>query len=140
MVAARYRWTWLNRFIPDAQFQEHWIKKGIEGGKAAAYALRSAIYEQCGSRADDVEVVARVVANLGGLSRAMQRDGCIDNASELKDFTLGFTQAKASFDFVDVGYGKERADSKIKGSAPPPNVDQRAHVPDLCCSPFTNST
>ena len=39
----------------------------------------------------------------------------MDDADELKQFTLGFTQGKASFDFVDVGYGKERADSKIKG-------------------------
>lgn len=45
----------------------------------------------------------------------MKRDGSIENESELKEFTLGFSQAKASFDFVDVGFGKERADSKIKG-------------------------
>lgn len=50
----------------------------------------------------------------------MQRAGIIDNTSELKDFALGFTQAKASFDFIDVGYGKERADSKIKGTRPGP--------------------
>lgn len=45
----------------------------------------------------------------------MVKYGYLDNASDLKDFTLGFTQAKASFDFVDVGHGKERADSKIRG-------------------------
>lgn len=45
----------------------------------------------------------------------MRRDGCLDSESELKEFYLGFTQAKASFDFIDVGHGKERADSKIKG-------------------------
>jgi hypothetical protein len=61
-----------------------------------------------------VEIVAKIVANLGGLSKAMQRDGSIVSPSDLKDFTLGFTQAKASFDFIDVGYGKERADSKIR--------------------------
>lgn len=55
------------------------------------------------------------MANLSGLGKAMQRGGCLDTQSDLKDFTLGFTQAKASFDFIDVGYGKERADSKIKG-------------------------
>lgn len=27
---------------------------------------------------------------------------------------VGFSQGKASFDFVDIGHGKERADSKIK--------------------------
>lgn len=45
----------------------------------------------------------------------MKRDGSLDNMEDLRDFTLGFTQGKASFDFIDVGYGKERADSKIKG-------------------------
>lgn len=45
----------------------------------------------------------------------MKRDGSVDNENDVKDFFLGFTQAKASFDFIDVGYGKERADSKIRG-------------------------
>lgn len=45
----------------------------------------------------------------------MKRDGSLENLDELRDFTLGFNQGKASFDFVDVGHGKERADSKIKG-------------------------
>lgn len=68
-----------------------------------------------GEDAEDMEIVAKVIANLSGLGKAMQRDGCIDNPSLLKDFTLGFTQAKASFDYIDVGHGKERADSKIRG-------------------------
>ena len=45
----------------------------------------------------------------------MRRDGSLDNEGDLKDFSLGFTQGKATFDFVDVGHGKERADNKIKG-------------------------
>ena len=52
---------------------------------------------------------------MAGLSKAMRRDGTLENESDLRDFTLGFTQGKATFDFVDVGYGKERADNKIKG-------------------------
>ncbi len=48
----------------------------------------------------------------------MKRDGSLESDADLKDFTLGLGQGKASFDFVDVGYGKERADSKIKGSGP----------------------
>jgi hypothetical protein len=46
----------------------------------------------------------------------MRRDGSLSNECNLKDFSLGFTQAKASFDFVDVGHGKERADNKIRGT------------------------
>ncbi|ROT42488.1 hypothetical protein SODALDRAFT_374815 [Sodiomyces alkalinus F11] len=95
-------------------FLGEFLRQGIEGGKKAAYALRAEIAGLCGKPADDVEVIAKVYANLNGLSRAMQRHGVVEKDSDFKDFTLGFTQAKASFDFVDVGQGKERADSKIK--------------------------
>ncbi|WYZ37371.1 hypothetical protein EsH8_II_000877 [Colletotrichum jinshuiense] len=95
-------------------FQENFIRQGIEGGKQAAYALRSAVAEYVGSQSGEVEIVAKVCVNLSGLGRAMRRDGCLDSEVDLKEFSLGFTQAKASFDFIDVGHGKERADSKIK--------------------------
>ncbi|KAJ4306696.1 hypothetical protein N0V88_000060 [Collariella sp. IMI 366227] len=95
-------------------FKGDFIRQGIEGGKKAAYALRTAILEQCGAHAVGTEVIAKVYANLAGLCKAMRHDGSLKNESDLKDFTLGFTQAKASFDFIDVGRGKERADNKIK--------------------------
>lgn len=94
-------------------FKEDLVKQGLEGGKKAAYALRQEISERTGN-ADETEIIAKVVANMAGLSKAMKRDGAVDSESDVRDFMLGFTQAKASFDFVDVGYGKERADSKIK--------------------------
>lgn len=93
------------------------MNRGIDGGKQAAYALRSAILTECHSHAGEVEVIAKVVANLGGLAKAMRKDGCLTNESTLKDFTLGFSQGMASFDFVDVGHGKERTDTKIKGKS-----------------------
>lgn len=71
--------------------------------------------EILGEKHVDYEIIARVICNLSGLGRAMKRDGCLDSEGDFKDFTLGFTQVKASFDFVDVGYGKERADAKLKG-------------------------
>lgn len=59
-----------------------------------------------------------MVANFGGLARSLGRD-----VSELKDFALGFTQGKATFDFIDVGQDKDCASLKIKGklshAAPP---------------------
>jgi hypothetical protein len=45
----------------------------------------------------------------------MKLNAYVDDSEDLRNFSLGFTQGKASFDFVDVGHGKERADSKIKG-------------------------
>lgn len=64
---------------------------------------------------DEIEIMAKVCTNVSGLSQSLLRDGCIDNMDTFKEFTIGFTQGKASFEFVDVGHEKERADSKIKG-------------------------
>lgn len=41
----------------------------------------------------------------------------MDSEATVRQFTSGFTQAMASFDFIDVGSGKERADTKIKGES-----------------------
>lgn len=98
------------------QFKEDLIRSGLEGGKRAANALRNAVFEQCPDLTDDTEIIARVCANVSGLAKAMKRDGCLDDTDDLREFALGFTQGKASFDFIDVGHGKERADSKIKGA------------------------
>ncbi|KAG5980946.1 hypothetical protein E4U55_003456 [Claviceps digitariae] len=90
-------------------FRDQWIKQGLEGGKKAALALRDAVKTQCGEHADGVEIITKVVANLGGVAKTLGRD-----LSDIKDFALGFTQAKTSFDFIDVGYGKGCASSKVK--------------------------
>ncbi|KAK9424511.1 putative C3H1-type domain-containing protein [Seiridium unicorne] len=88
-------------------FKDHLIKQGLEGGNKAAYALRQAVYAKV---PDDTEIVAKVVANLGGLAKTLKR-----NENEVKEFMLGFTQASASFDFIDVaGAG---AASKIEATA-----------------------
>ncbi|RDL35457.1 Uncharacterized protein BP5553_07388 [Venustampulla echinocandica] len=94
-------------------FSENLVRQGREGGKEAANALRNTVLENC-EFAEEIEVMAKVCANVTGLSKAMLRDGFLDSGDDLREFTLGFTQGKASFDFVDVGHGKERADSKIK--------------------------
>jgi hypothetical protein len=91
------------------------VHQGIEGGKQAANALRNSVLKHCSELTDEIEIMAKVCANITGLSNAMRRDGSLANPDDLRDFTLGFTQGKASFDFIDVGHGKERADSKIKG-------------------------
>jgi hypothetical protein len=62
----------------------------------------------------------------------------VEDIDQLKNFMVGFTQGKASFDSVDVGHGKERADSKIKGMhnlvfyAGPIKDDWGAHTQPCC--------
>lgn len=99
-------------------FNESFIKDGLEGGKSAARALRTAVAQLCShERTGSLEIICRVMANVGGLSKALYNEGCIEQLDQFRDFTLGFTQAKASFDFIDVGFGKERADAKIRETA-----------------------
>ncbi|KAH7246141.1 hypothetical protein BKA59DRAFT_527980 [Fusarium tricinctum] len=99
-------------------FNSDFIDLGLEGGKKAAHTLNAAVAKLCShERTGSLEIVCRVVANVAGLSKAMYRNGSIDDPSLVREFALGFTQARASFDFIDVGYGKERADFKIRDTA-----------------------
>ncbi|KAI0884877.1 uncharacterized protein GGS22DRAFT_189091 [Annulohypoxylon maeteangense] len=99
-------------------FKDHLVKQGVEGGRKAANELNSAILEKFNYTGDTpITVVAKVVANVLGLSRAMKWNSCIPSEITLYDFISGFSQIRPDFEFVDVGQGKERADAKIIDSA-----------------------
>jgi len=59
--------------------------------------------------------VVRIYVNLEGLKQTYISRGLYAEEVTLREFATGFTQNQPLFDFVDVGYGKERADHKIKG-------------------------
>ncbi|ETS77582.1 hypothetical protein PFICI_11456 [Pestalotiopsis fici W106-1] len=105
----------------DLIFQDHLVKQGAEGGSKAAYALRQAVYAKV-QNPDDTEIIAKVVANLSGLAKALRR-----NENDLKHFMLGFTQAKASFDFIDVANVDTGAHAKIADTA-------RFHLKNYNCT------
>ena len=64
-----------------------------------------------------MKVLCAIYANIGGLAKAMVRDGVIDDALQMEEFVRGFNQSNGPFDFIDVGYGKERADTKLQGES-----------------------
>lgn len=65
------------------------------------------------------DVVATIYANLTDLCRLKPKAEFSKDYGtsklQFREFAQGFTGAKATFDFVDVGPGKERADGKIRG-------------------------
>jgi hypothetical protein len=63
-----------------------------------------------------VKIVARLYANVEGLSETCYKAGIVPSPQLMKDFVKGFTQGRTLFDFVDVGSGKDRADEKIIGN------------------------
>lgn len=114
------------------QFKEHFVRRGVDGGRKAAQALKAAILKQCHGVDTEIEVIAKVCLNLAGLAKAMRADGSLDSESQLKDFTLGFTQAIASFDVIDIGGG--RSDVKLEGTEARDSIHRRYSSRMLTCT------
>ena len=102
-------------------FEDHYIQGGEEGGKEAASmlwgAVRDYVHQNIPGLPSDYKIVARVYANLNGLSDACNKAGIIDNPHLMREFARGFTGTKQLFDFIDVGSGKDRADDKVSGES-----------------------
>ncbi|KAK6202016.1 hypothetical protein LQW54_009148 [Pestalotiopsis sp. IQ-011] len=95
----------------DLIFQDYLVKQGAEGGNKAAFALRQAVYAKI-RNPDDTEIIAKVVANVSGLAKLLRRSD-----HDIKHFMSGFTQAKASFDFIDIADADSGAFAKIADTA-----------------------
>ncbi|KAI9923933.1 hypothetical protein MW887_008239 [Aspergillus wentii] len=100
-------------------FKEHLIKKGPEGGIAAARLLSDTIkellHERLGYLGDQCRIMVRIYSNILGLSKTMARAGLVGNeARSLSPFASSFTRAQELFDYVDAGDKKEGADYKIR--------------------------
>lgn len=106
---------------PCSKFCDSYISKGEKGGEAAADAIWDALqnyFRDVPGVSSGMDVIVRAFANVRGLGKALERDGRLNGVEQLRAFTTGFSNRRALFDFVDVGYEKERADNKIRGSPP----------------------
>lgn len=93
-------------------FTAELVSTGNAGGSKAAHRLYK-MAKKILPR-DSSELVIRVFANVGGLSRALKRSGAVPDLGTVREFTIGFTQAHNHTNFIDVGHGKEGADEKLK--------------------------
>lgn len=62
-----------------------------------------------------MEVLVYVFYNRSGLMSALSIGGMPEARSGFDSFVTGFNQASKRFLMVDVGYGKEVADAKLRG-------------------------
>ena len=58
--------------------------------------------------------MVHVILNVEGLSKTLQACGIIRSSADLQAFGRAFTRTQPLFSFVDVGFGKEQADHKIR--------------------------
>lgn len=91
------------------------IKHGAGGGKQAAHALRSSLDARLDLPSENTEIIAKIMVNQAGLTESLRRAGVVKDVTLLADFIAGFNQAKATFDFVDVGTTKGAVSAKLKG-------------------------
>ncbi|KAL8636969.1 MAG: hypothetical protein Q9228_005706, partial [Teloschistes exilis] len=91
-------------------------QRGAVGGSEAAHRLLDNIkhYVQHYDGSTTWKILVRVYTNLEGLLAKYSYIGFHEEASSLRPFVAGFTQSQPLFDYVDAGYGKERADHKVK--------------------------
>ncbi|KAI1845886.1 hypothetical protein JX265_011219 [Neoarthrinium moseri] len=102
-----------------AKFADHFIRNPLEGGPRAAQALRQAVREHVMSEYpeldnEDIPILIRVYANLNDLAKSLRFSNVIDRDEDMKIFAEQLTNSRTEVDFVNVGRGKENADSKIR--------------------------
>lgn len=89
---------------------------GKDGGADAAHKLHAEIKRDLkatypDANVDDWSVVVQVVLNMQGLASKLQACNVLMNPNELFAFGRAFGLAQPLFSFIDVGMGKERAES-----------------------------
>ena len=101
-------------------FPDELLCQGGSGGEEAAQRLLNEVrnYLSRFKGAKEWRIVVRIFANLEGLGRKFQSLNIVNNTHVIREFAAGFVQSQALFDIIDVGYGKERADHKIRGQSP----------------------
>ncbi|KAI9890944.1 MAG: hypothetical protein M1814_003445 [Vezdaea aestivalis] len=99
-------------------FTDDFLKFGEQGGREAAKKIHNIAQDYIAlelPKLSNYRIIARVYANLKGLADALYRAGVIEHQQKMIEFARGFTSSKPLFDFIDVGTGKDRADSKMTG-------------------------
>ncbi|GAA6012792.1 hypothetical protein JCM11491_002563 [Sporobolomyces phaffii] len=96
-------------------FDRSLIRKGRDGGREAALALRSNIIDYAESQGltGEITVIVTLFLSKSGLSKALQNYGLADE-STFGSFLQGLNAAHPLIQVTDVGPQKEAADAKLR--------------------------
>lgn len=102
-----------------AKFADAYLNDPVEGGSNAAKALRQAVRDHLRTssndfNSEDVPILIRVYANINDLAKSLRLSRIIEHDEDMRLFAERFTNSRAEVDFVNVGRGKENADSKLR--------------------------
>ncbi|KAF2737255.1 hypothetical protein EJ04DRAFT_488222 [Polyplosphaeria fusca] len=91
-------------------FQDKYITRRAQGGESLADELLIRMREYLRplfEDADSIDIIVRAYANLEGMANYLVRQDKVRNLGQLRAFSTGFCGRISSFDWIDVGVGKE---------------------------------
>lgn len=102
-----------------AKFRDEYFRDGDNGGGSAAQELKKQIKGHLQAKYPDTSIdnwniIVHFYANMDGLAKALASRRILSNRTDLQKFASGFGRANSLFSFVDVGYGKDKADHKCR--------------------------
>ncbi|ETS73649.1 hypothetical protein PFICI_14595 [Pestalotiopsis fici W106-1] len=102
-----------------AKFADAFIRNPVDGAPRAAQVLKQAVRTYIENEVpelngDDIPILIRVYANLNGLAQSLRLSRIIERDEDMKIFAEHLTNSRTEVDFVNVGRGKENADSKLR--------------------------
>lgn len=102
-----------------AKFRDDLFHNGDHGGGYAAQELRKQIKHHLQAKHPDTSIdnwniIVHFYANMNGLAKTLASRHILSTDSDLQKFASGFGRANSLFSFVDVGYGKDKADHKCR--------------------------
>ncbi|KAF4552190.1 Hypothetical protein D9617_11g010390 [Elsinoe fawcettii] len=100
-----------------APFLDELYTKGEEGGKEAAYLLDQELRRQIAKMHPNEntahwDIIVNVFVNMDGMTKKLRACGLLGYGADITVFAQSF--GRQLFQFVDVGFGKERADYKLR--------------------------
>ncbi|KUJ17501.1 uncharacterized protein LY89DRAFT_781698 [Mollisia scopiformis] len=100
-------------------FRDGLLAQGGQGGQFAAEELIAKVREYLATfesfkDAAKIPIMVKAYANFSGLAQACMRDKKVVSMEAMMEFWCGFTRRFPLVDFINVGPGKEEADSKLR--------------------------
>ena len=95
-------------------FARQYVSEGRAGGQAVAAVINQELIAAFGRR---TQLLAAIYLNRTGLSDVLALNGFLGKEANLDQFIVGFNQSSPLLSIVDVGAGKEAADTKIRGKS-----------------------
>ncbi|KAI5367687.1 hypothetical protein Slin15195_G028180 [Septoria linicola] len=100
-------------------FNNELLQLGEHGGRKAARQLKQSIFQMLADHPhcpEDSQIIVKVYANVNGLGRTLVSAGILSSQSIFDDFVVGFTRGDETCDLIDVGPGKDLADTKLNAN------------------------